>query len=317
MSNAAQSLKPTLGSLGFECSPLTAFELPLGTLVWLSFTPAARELAPSAALAKELLIAETGNVPRLKVRNRAKVDVLLPSDLVVDGGKQARVVERSVIIPADLEVEVPVRCVEAGRWAGKPDASATRFSVTASASIDSREHLMNLKQAMFRKSKQYELEQGEVWKHVAGELTRTGVRSTTNSYTAYLANREERLVRARSMKLAPPSLANAVAVVRHGGHIWIEAFPSNEHAAESAIAHAADLLVEGGAAVPPGSKPFADPRARTQRAIERLFRADLLDVAPPAGTKGDSYAVDADGVAGFLLLASSKLAHLTTSVDAR
>ena len=318
MSNAASVLTPTLGSLGFSCSPLTACELPLGTLVWLSFNPVARGLAPSAGLAKELVIAETGNVPRLRVKNLAKVDVLLPSDLVVDGGKQARVVERSVIIPATLEVEVPVRCVEAGRWAGKPDASATKFSVTASASIGSREHLMSLKQASLRKGAgAYGLEQGEVWKHVADELTRTGTRSATNSYTAFLENRGERLARAKAMKIVPPSAANAVAVVRHGGAIWIEAFPSHAHAEESAIAHAADLLVEGGAAVPPESKPFADPRARAHRALERLFGASLVTVAPPEGTKGESFAVDAEGVAGFLLVAARELAHLTSTVDVR
>jgi len=317
MSNAASVLEPTLASLGFSCSPLTACELPLGTLVWLAFNPVARALAPSAGLAKELVIAETGNVPSLRVKNLAKVDVLLPSDLVVDGGKQARVVERSVIIPANLEVEVPVRCVEAGRWAGKPDASATSFSVTASASIGSREHLMNLKQASLRKGA-YGLEQGEVWKHVADELTRTGTRSATNSYTAFLDNRVERLARARAMKLVPPSAANAVAVVRHGASaIWIEGFPSHAHAEESAIAHAADLLVEGGAAVPPESKPFADPRARAHRALERLFGASLVAVAPPEGTKGDSFAVDAEGVAGFLLVASRELAHLTSTVDVK
>lgn len=177
MPNPAAASRSALETLGLTPRALGLHELPLGALVWLSFGPVAGELARSAALAKELQIVETGEVPRLRVRNHATVDVLLPCDLVFDGGKQARVVERSVIIPATGEVDVPVRCVEAGRWAPKAGASASTFSFKTSAATHSREHLMALKQAMLKKHHTYELEQREVWSHVAAELTRTGTAS--------------------------------------------------------------------------------------------------------------------------------------------
>ncbi|MBS2016218.1 MAG: hypothetical protein JST00_25270 [Deltaproteobacteria bacterium] len=315
MPNPAAASRLRLETLGLTPRALGAHDLPLGALVWLSFGPVAGELARSAALAKELRIAETGEVPRLRVKNPTKVDVLLPSDLVVDGGKQARVVERSVIVPAAAEIDIPVRCVEAGRWAPKPGASPTSFSFKASASTHSREHLMALKQAMLRTHDAYELGQADVWKHVAAELTRTGTASGTTSYGAFLETRAEQLERARGMKIAVPPAANALAVVRNeSSSIWIEAFPSHDHVVESSIEHAADLLPGAVATSRPGPAPFADPRARVEHALARLAKASLVGVAPPPGTKGESYALDAEGVLGFVLLSSSKLAHLTSTV---
>ncbi len=314
--NSSAPVISTLSSLGLKYEAIGAYELPLGTLVWLSVTPSARKLLAPAALAKELQIAETGVVPRLKVRNPSKIDVLLPSDIVVDGGKQARVVERSVIVPAGLEVEIPVRCVEAGRWHPKSAATAGGFSVTAAASIDSREHLTRLKQDVFRARKSYELDQSEVWKHVASELKRSGTSSDTTSYTAFLGKRDARIARARELAIAPPASANAVAVVRHRGGVWIEAFPAQDHVEASIVGHVADLLEEN-ASAKTSQRPFADPSARAKRAAERVWSAPATAIAPPEGTKGDGYAIDAEGIAGFVLLTSSAVAHLATSVAAQ
>lgn len=312
MSQPAERIRTTLTSLGFEWSTLSATELPHGTLVWLAISPAAQDLAP-AALANELLIAETGVVPRLRVRNPTRADILLPSDLVVDGGKQARVLERSVIIEAGAEVEIPVRCVEEGRWQARDAASATRFAVAASATVDSREHLTRLKQDKLRATKTYALGQDDVWSHVAAELDKHGVRSATGSYTTYLSKRELRVEQAKKLAVRPPAEANAVAVLRDGGAAWIEAFPSCDHVAPSVVGIVADLIDEP-ARDGKRARPFAEPRSRARRILEKLAAAELVAVASPPGTVGTSYAIDADEAAGCLLLRGHRLAHLAATV---
>ncbi len=66
-----------------------------------------------------LLITEkdSGNVPKLLASSKAKQPVFLMAGEIVSGGKQDRIISRDMIIlPGEKDVEVPVFCVEAGRW---------------------------------------------------------------------------------------------------------------------------------------------------------------------------------------------------------
>jgi hypothetical protein len=311
----ARNVTTTLASLGLEWNVLSTHELPGGSLVWLRVSPNAHDLAGASA-ARELVIAETGVVARLRVRNPFDRDVLLPSDLVVDGGKQTRVVERSVIIPAASEVDVPVRCVESGRWEARDARTAQTFEVTASASTSTREHLARLKQTAYRTRQEYDLDQNEVWTHVASELRREDLTSATSSYGAVLAKRQDRLTQTRQLAIHAPADANGVAVVPRAGASWIEAFPSNGHVDAAVTALIADLLVGPSADAPrqPSLSSMSKSASRTSSALGALWLADLIPVAAPLGTAGDAFAVDAEGVAGFLLMRADRLAHVAVSV---
>lgn len=307
----ARNLRTTLASLGLEWKLLSSHELPGGTLVWLGVTPHARSLAPAGAT-RELVIGETGVVARLTVRNPCSADVLLPSDLVVDGGKQARVVERSVIIPASSIVEIPVRCVEAGRWHARDSRTAQSFEVSSSVSTDSREHLTQLKRSSMRKNRRYDLNQNDVWSHVASTLDREDLTSPTSSYTAVLVKRHRRMEQARALDVRAPAGANGVAVIRRFGASWVEAFPSQGHVDTAVASFVADLL-EGPEASEDafGAVP---PMSRGASALAATWAAQVIAVEPPAGTGGTSFAIDGDGVAGFVLLHEARLAHLAVSV---
>jgi len=309
----ARQLTPSLASLGLAYKVLSTRELPGGTLVWLDVTPSARDLAGAGA-AKDLQIGETGVVPRLLVKNRGDREVLLPSDLVVDGGKQARVVEQSVIIPAASEVEIPVRCVEAGRWKARDAQTAQSFAVTQSVSASSREYLTQMKKRSLKKNTGYGLDQQEVWTHVTSELDREDVRSGTSSYRAVIARRVRSLEQARALDVKAPPGANGVAVIRTVGANWIEAFPSTDHVDAAVTAFVADLMT----APPPeeaDAKGSSGPAtARAALAMSLAWAAEAIAVATPPGTKGESYAVDAQGIAGFVLVREERLAHLAVSV---
>jgi len=74
-----------------------------------------------AMAAKQLAIQEIadGDVNSLTLVNRASRPVFLLAGEVIIGGKQDRIIGRNTVIPAKTTQEVPVFCVEHGRWTGK------------------------------------------------------------------------------------------------------------------------------------------------------------------------------------------------------
>jgi hypothetical protein len=58
----------------------------------------------------------SGTVPELVADNQGDVDVLIVDGEQLIGAKQNRMTNRSIVIPARTKVNIPVSCMEAGRW---------------------------------------------------------------------------------------------------------------------------------------------------------------------------------------------------------
>lgn len=74
-----------------------------------------------ALAAGDLIITEkeTASVPAVMARNTGKVPVLLLAGEMVTGGRQNRTLRDDTLLPANSgAVELPVLCVEKGRWEG-------------------------------------------------------------------------------------------------------------------------------------------------------------------------------------------------------
>src|SRR5512135_788820 len=65
---------------------------------------------------KVVEVSEGGSVPNLKVQNTGPLPVLLVVGEELIGAKQNRVLNTSLLVPANQELTVPVSCVEQGRW---------------------------------------------------------------------------------------------------------------------------------------------------------------------------------------------------------
>ena len=61
-------------------------------------------------------ISSSGTVPTLVARNPTKFDYLLLAGQIVRGGKQNRGINADILIRANSSAEIPVTCVEQGRW---------------------------------------------------------------------------------------------------------------------------------------------------------------------------------------------------------
>lgn len=62
-------------------------------------------------------VSKQGAVPELKVVNKGKTPILLIDGEEIAGAKQNRVLNTSIIVPGESEIEIPVSCTEHGRWA--------------------------------------------------------------------------------------------------------------------------------------------------------------------------------------------------------
>ena len=123
---------------------------------------------------------EDAEVPTLLATNDGDTPVLLVEGETVVGGQQDRTLNVSVLVPAGASVQIPVSCVQAGRWNG-----GRRF--TKGKTYTSR-RVRRVKQAgvgrNVRTSGRKASYQGAVWDSIGTELRRLDVSESTSAFVA-------------------------------------------------------------------------------------------------------------------------------------
>jgi hypothetical protein len=114
----------------FVVFPLTAKKMKsIGDFITLD------EAVETQAVAVTELDENSPQVDTLTVENRSDKPLFLLSGEIVYGGKQNRVIRHSMVLRPGQKMDVPVRCVEAGRWSsGKSDFTALK-EVNAPAGV--------------------------------------------------------------------------------------------------------------------------------------------------------------------------------------
>ena len=74
------------------------------------------EKALERGLAKITETSPAGEVPFLKLENAGDCPIIILDGEEVIGGKQNRIVNTTLVIPANCSVKIPVSCIQAGRW---------------------------------------------------------------------------------------------------------------------------------------------------------------------------------------------------------
>lgn len=109
---------------------------------------------------------EGAEVNQLELRNKSDRPLFLMAGEVVIGGKQDRIIGKNTIVAPQTSEQVPVFCVEHGRWSGRK----AEFS-----SAQSLAHTKLRKMASFK-------DQGEVWKEVSEKNASRKVSNSTDTY---------------------------------------------------------------------------------------------------------------------------------------
>jgi hypothetical protein len=168
--------------------PLAVFPLfgPPARLEYVSF---AQGRAAGASI-KEL----TGgaSVNDLLVVNPTDRAILLYEGEEVLGAQQNRTFDVSVLVGARSQLNVPVSCVEAGRWDGSRHGES--FAPAPQAAYPELRRRKNVAaRASLAAGMEPRASQGEVWEEVAEKSSRMNVASATGAMHDIYDNRRERL----------------------------------------------------------------------------------------------------------------------------
>ncbi len=134
------------------------------------------------ALEKQLLeVTEVdigGQVPALKVVNKSGQMVFLMAGEELVGGKQNRVLNASMMVPAQGEMPIPVTCVEQGRWGYR----SSLFSSEATSSHRNLRVMMSKQvSGSYKISGRPSTDQGAVWREVSRKMDKTGTLSSSGA----------------------------------------------------------------------------------------------------------------------------------------
>lgn len=142
-------------------------------------------------------VSQQGSVPELVVENKSLQRALFLEGEELRGAKQNRILNTSVLVPAQARLKLPVSCVEQGRWHRK--SAFFQCSKTISPYLLRK----GLKSSVSRSLKEklgHRSDQSEVWREVRKQQEALGVSSGTSAladsyekYEAHLAEAKEAL----------------------------------------------------------------------------------------------------------------------------
>ena len=158
---------------------LTVFPLTSDRASSLSYLLLEEGLRQGLATIRE--VSEGGSVPELTVENRSDLPLLIVDGEELVGAKQNRVANLTMLIPAAKTTDIPVSCVEAGRW------SYNRRDFGVSDRVQNArgraEKLQDVRASM-RTTGRRVSDQGRVWSSIDEEAAALEAPSATGAMSA-------------------------------------------------------------------------------------------------------------------------------------
>ena len=130
---------------------------------------------------KEVVITEVsegGSVPNLALKNNAQSAVLILDGEELQGAKQNRVLNTTIMVEAGEQLKVPVSCTEQGRWS----YSSREFSSSEHVMRhDVRSRKMKSVHASLIEGRGHASDQVKVWENIQMMAAESGVSSPTSA----------------------------------------------------------------------------------------------------------------------------------------
>ncbi|MEW6237636.1 MAG: HIRAN domain-containing protein [Candidatus Omnitrophota bacterium] len=178
-------------------------------------------LESGEAIVKE--VSEEGRIGELILLNRGLKPILIPEGEILVGAKQNRVVNISLIAAAQNSLQIPVSCVERGRWR----FTTKNFQSThyAHPKLRSRK-LQSVRECRMSSGAAYS-DQEAVWDEVAMNLKERHTRSDTESVTDSYRSSSERIREYKDLFALP---GDAIGVLAGNGNriVGMDCFDSSE-----------------------------------------------------------------------------------------
>jgi hypothetical protein len=123
-------------------------------------------------------VSESGSVPTLLLQNNADQAVFLLDGEELVGAKQNRILNLTLLVPAKTELEIPVSCVEQGRWSHRTEEfeSSERAFFSKGRARKAERVSESLRENGYRESNQ-----NEVWGDIGDKMASMDVESSTDA----------------------------------------------------------------------------------------------------------------------------------------
>jgi hypothetical protein len=135
-------------------------------------------------------INEAGSVPELKLFNRSHRRVFLLDGEELIGAKQNRILNLSILVPADKTLVVPVSCVESGRWnlRGRNFSTVGRTQYARGRARKTVQVSESMRSRGERRSDQH-----DIWNDIREKSARFAVHSETSAMSDLYEQQASRL----------------------------------------------------------------------------------------------------------------------------
>ncbi|MCP3985480.1 MAG: hypothetical protein GY723_13910 [bacterium] len=133
---------------------------------------------------------EAGSVPQLKVTNSGDCAVFMLDGEELQGAKQNRVLNLTILVPAGRTLVIPVSCVEQGRWRKESEAMECSGDALYAAA---RMAKIGAVSRAYRKTRKPTSDQGELWRLIALKARKMRVGSATGAMSDIYKKRSDRL----------------------------------------------------------------------------------------------------------------------------
>jgi len=255
--------------------------------------------------ARVIEVSEGGDVPNLLFENLGDRKVLLVDGDELIGAKQNRIVNLTILVPAHTKIEIPVSCVEAGRWSYRSD----EFS-SAKRSMYSRARASKMQQVTTRLKcvgERYS-DQSEVWEDIAACSADLEVDSPTRSMSDIYESHEQRLDQYREAFKAEDGQVGALFAI-NGEIQGLEVFDSSQtfshYLGRLVSSYALSSLSERGE-----KKDLTAPDTETFMEAVKNASADVF----AALGEGNDLRLSGEVVSGGALEAEERIVHLAAFV---
>ncbi len=252
-------------------------------------------------------VSEAGTVGVLRVANRGDRPVLLVEGEVLLGMKQTRVLNLSILVAATTELEVPVSCVESGRWRTVSDEATGKAAVNLAPSVRAAK-TVTVARSM-RRAGSFASDQHAVWVGVDRVLDRHGANAPSRSYADLAAASASHLTAIANTLKPTPGQVGVIACI--GGRVsCVDIFEAPEVLASLwsglvASYHAEAVMVES-----PMLKPLSAQADATARRWFRSIASGNASVGPEIGL-GTHLSVVAPNVEAAALAHAGRVVHLS------
>jgi hypothetical protein len=255
-------------------------------------------------------VSEQGRVPELRVLNHGQKPTLIIDGEELVGAKQNRIVNLSILVPAQSELTIPVSCVEAGRWSSRSRSfsSAPRTQYASGRAKRMRKVTESMVVSGARLS-----DQAEVWADIAEKAVRLDARSATSAMEALYSGHAVSVD--RFVLGCPPIEGQVGAVFAIDGRMaGLELFDS-----ASVLQKLLPKIVRG-YAIDAIDRQLAGASTRVEREARPLAERFTFAVAASAWTSACAVGLGTDlrlsgaGITGAALM-TDHLVHLSAFAD--